>query len=152
MDGTAHDSLRLHHPDRLGTLASLLGLIALPLLVALSVPGAGNHSRALLAAATWQEALEQAEAASRQGRMLETQQALSEAYRLAMREPGWGGLVALGTLIERVEWDRQASHYSGISFTARGAYIQALAWREAERHPDVRIRPAAFRMPEEEWP
>ncbi len=187
MGGIPHHGTGLHPPDRSWLLAFAVGPIALLLLLSLWIghterrgasPG-GSHT-------TWEEALRQAEAVFREGQMVQARDALAEAYRLSRRDPGWEGLVALGDLMQRLGWKRQTGYYGRLSFTARGAYLQAfhhanarrdwegmfvsadrlealgdrviaarlqaLAWRQAKRHPEAVRRLAALRMPDEDWP
>lgn len=117
-----------HYPRQPWLLILSVGPIALLLLLILWMGLTDRPDPSLgkgRSPTTWGEALRQAETRFRERQMVQARDALAEAYRSARLDPGWEGLLALGDLMQRLDWDRQRGYYGRLSLTARGAYLQA---------------------------
>lgn len=121
------------HPDKTGLpeqswlLAVALGTLAC-LLLTFWIAQIDRREATLGGAhlpTTWGAALREAEAAFRERQMTKARDALAEAYRLAALDPGWEALLALGDLMQRLDWDRRTGYYGRLSVTPRGACLQA---------------------------
>lgn len=131
MAGTAFGRVGFHLPDRPWLALSVGGLVILGLLWLGSGERTDLSRPASPAPSNSQAALRQAETASREGQKVVALAALAEVYRLAALHPGWEGMIALGDAMQRLGWDRQVEYEGRLSFTARGAYLQAFHQADA---------------------